>query len=86
MVEENKNDTCISDQDWFDVLENIDSNIQNSESNREKLCWDNQNYLSRKTKCIYQCTECGRLYVEDNNKELREFLPVENGCGNILRG
>lgn len=76
----------ISDQDWFDVLNNIDFNIQNLEPNREKLCWNNQNYLFNKTKCIYQCTECGRLYIEDNNRELREFIPAERGCDSVLHG
>ena len=74
----------ISDQDWFDVLDNIDSSIQNSEPNREKLIWDNQKYLLNKTKCIYQCMECGRLYIEDSNRELREFLPSVREYGDIL--
>ena len=76
----------ISDQDWFGVLDTIDRNIQSLEKNREKLCWDNHNYVSSKTKCIYQCTECERLYVENQNGEFREFLPIGNECNNILHG
>lgn len=74
----------ISDQDWFGVLDNIDSNIQSPEPNKDKLCHDNRKFLLGKVKNIYQCTDCGRLYIEDSNRELREYLPLEEGCGDVL--
>lgn len=74
----------ILDQEWFDVLDNIDSSIENSDTNKDKLCQDNRKFLNGKVKIIYQCTECGRLYIEDSKKEFREFLPLGEECGDIL--
>lgn len=74
----------ISDQDWFDVLDNIDSNIQSSEPNKEKLCQDYRRFLLEKVKCIYQCTECGILYIEDSKRTFREFLPFGDDCDDIF--
>lgn len=74
----------ISDQDWFDVLDKIDASIESAERNKEKLCMDSSNYIYEKSKEIYQCYECGRLYVDDNNRKLHEFIPAEDMKGKVI--
>jgi hypothetical protein len=58
----------IADQDWEDFLVGA--------GNTGKADWS----LSR---AIYQCGACGRLYVDDQDGNLRSFLPEENAL-NIL--
>lgn len=75
----------ISDQDWFDVLDRIDYAIESPEENREDLCREIRSFLCKKTKEMYQCTECGKLYVDDKNRELREFIPKNNIGTEVFR-
>jgi len=58
----------IADQDWFDFLESV------KETGHDDL------ELSRK---LYECDECGRLYIYDQNGGLNCFLP-EDESHNIL--
>lgn len=68
----------ISDQDWFEVLDKIASLIESNQADRKTLCREFYGFFGGKTKAMYQCTGCGRLFVEDKNGEMREFVSTEN--------
>ena len=74
----------ISDQDWLDVLDKIDYCIESTEQDRDKLCNEFRRFLTEKTRNIYQCTKCGKLFVEDSKGNFKEFIPSENDFNDIL--
>lgn len=75
----------ISDQDWFDVLDRIDSAIKSDESNKDHLCQEISTFIMGKAKDIYQCTECGRIYIDDKNRNLKEYVSAKDTDTNIFR-
>ena len=67
----------ISDQDWFDFLDAIDNAVEKSgpTSKEKELALMNVRILAGiLSKSIYQCTLCGRLFVENENHELETFI------------
>lgn len=75
----------ISDQDWDEVMDKVVSLIESSETDRNKLCGEFYSFIIKKTKDMYQCTECGRLFVDNKNRELRKFTPADDVEKNILK-
>jgi hypothetical protein len=66
----------ISDQDWFDFLDAIDEVVEKSgPTNRDKenvlMCV--RSLAAKLAKSIYQCTSCGRLYVQNLRHEFEVF-------------
>lgn len=75
----------ISDQDWFDFLDAIDNAIEKSGSTakeKERACMHIRNMTTELTKLIYQCNECGNLYIDNNKGELETFIRSEPFEGN----
>ena len=69
----------IADQEWFRVLDTIDAAIERTKSTaraRELACHRVRRLLSEITRLAWQCSTCGRLFLDDANRSLREFVPV----------
>ena len=78
----------VADQDWFDLLENIYERVSNLvEAVRllqdEKAVSENvmraimviRGDIGKATRLIYQCTHCGRLFVDDIQYHSQIFVP-----------
>jgi hypothetical protein len=59
----------VADQDWFDFAESTEKNGR-VDASLVRQC--------------YQCRACGRLYIDDFNRELRSFVPEEQS-NDVLR-
>ncbi|MCM1506505.1 MAG: hypothetical protein NC177_05145 [Ruminococcus flavefaciens] len=71
----------IPDQDECDYFDRAEELIKSDNPDKNSLMCD---FLySVNDKIIYQCTECGRLYIEDNNK-LFCFMPENHNNTKIL--
>lgn len=71
----------IADQDENDYFDSIEKIIKSDNPDKNSLMCD---FLCDfDTKTIYQCTECGRLYIEENNK-LFCFKPENHSNTKIL--
>jgi hypothetical protein len=69
----------IPDQDWFTVLDAIDDAIEQSgpsAAERKAACHQLRRLIGQVTRSAYQCTECGRLYVDDKQYKLCAFIPA----------
>lgn len=65
----------IADQDWFDFLDRIEMALQ-SNAGRKELCMnDYMDIVHYADTCIYQCTCCGRLYLDDGQGGFDTFIP-----------
>lgn len=73
--------SIIPDQDENDYFDGIEKIIKSDNPDKNSLVCDFLCEFSDKT--IYQCTECGRLYIEDNNK-LFCFKPENHNNTKIL--
>ncbi len=58
---------------------------ESAETDRKKLCWEFHSFFVRETKDMYQCSECGRVFVEDKNGEMREFASTESVDKSIFK-
>lgn len=75
----------ISDTQWFDFWNDIDNAIEKSgESKKEKeeACMQlrNQNIF----KNLWECTSCGKLYIDDKNGNLISYTSDKNDYNGIL--
>lgn len=68
----------IADEEWFDFWENIDRAIVNLKEEKEKLLMNVRQSGIGKFFNAYQCSKCGKLFIENRNHELQEFSPVES--------
>ncbi len=71
----------IPDQEWFDALDAIDDAIENAgptPAEKEAACMKVRRYLWGITRLAWQCQECGRVYIDDQQNELRELLPASD--------
>lgn len=68
----------IPDQEWFHVLDAIDQAIERSgpsDRDKEAAIHSVRSLLIRVSRSAWQCGACGRLYVDDQGRNLREFIP-----------
>lgn len=66
----------ISDQDWFDFLDEIDAAIEKSGTtleDKEKALIKIRTLSSNLTKTVYQCPKCGNLFFYNNPPQLKVF-------------
>lgn len=69
--------SILADQDEGDLFDQIEDCIKNEKLSREK-CLDQillgvlGHYMNR---YIYQCQDCGRIYIDDVSGNLHSFLP-----------
>ncbi|MDB5337899.1 MAG: hypothetical protein JWN70_3518 [Planctomycetaceae bacterium] len=68
----------IPDQDWWELREAIDSAIEKSGPSprqKEAACMQLSTLLSRLSRQAWQCLDCGRVYLEQHDRSLQEFMP-----------
>jgi hypothetical protein len=88
----------IADQDYFDACESIDARVEKlADSIRagakktakpliDRAIHDIRGILIKNTRGMYQCAECGRLFVDDIESQSLIFVPEnENAPHNMLR-
>lgn len=66
----------ISDQDWFDFLEEIDEAIEKSgptPKDKEIACMKIRSLSSKLYKRVYQCKNCGNIFFNNNSPQLEMF-------------
>jgi hypothetical protein len=71
----------IGDKNYFDFMELVDEAIESKETNREKLCMEVRGAVP--TRSAWECNSCGRIYLDDENYQLVEFVP-QNGKPNRI--
>lgn len=75
----------IPDQDWFDVWDKIEAAVKSENPDKERLMRELMSDVNHITRTMYQCPECGRLYVDDLQYELHEFKPQEQIDAKMLK-
>jgi hypothetical protein len=68
----------VRDEDWFDVLDSIDDAIERSgptAKEKEAACMKVRRLIGNLARSAWQCRACGRVYIDDQEHELREFVP-----------
>lgn len=73
----------ISDQDMFDFLDLITNAIETNKAGKESLIEEIYRVSVKIDKHIYQCANCGALYLEDNEGNLY-FFSAEEGTNKAL--
>ncbi|HEX2076130.1 MAG TPA: hypothetical protein VHG08_00425 [Longimicrobium sp.] len=69
----------IPDQEWEAVLDAIDHAVERSGPGADakmEACIGAWKTLSLASRLAWQCRACGRLWMEDQQYEAREFLPA----------
>lgn len=69
----------IPDQEWQAVLDAIDHAVEHSGPGpraKEEACMAVRTAIVRATRLAWQCRACGRLWMEDQRHEAREFVPA----------
>ncbi|MDE6780987.1 MAG: hypothetical protein K2J40_05965 [Ruminococcus sp.] len=74
----------MSDQDYFDYLDSVSSIIGSECPDRKKLVDNFYFRVPDMTKTVYQCSQCGRLYIEEDNK-LFCFKPENHTNNGVLK-
>ena len=65
----------IGDKNYFDFMDAIDDAIESSEPNREDLCMKVRR--AEPSRLAWECGTCGRLYFDDAEGKLVEYLPKD---------
>jgi len=72
----------IPDEQWLSLLDGLDRIIESVAENRLK---PDAAYMEvrkiLKTRLIYQCQECGRLFVDDRHHKEHVFAPSSDETG-----
>lgn len=79
------------DQSVFEVMDGIDSEVIDPVSSNdlapEKAYMVSRRIIACPTRLMWQCTECGRLYINGLDGELHCFVPESDRTDRrILRG
>lgn len=77
----------LSDKQLFPLYDLADELIGSSHPDKEELCMTFRSevgggYIRMKT--VYQCFECGRLLIEDENGEFTVFAPEGHNDTRVL--
>jgi hypothetical protein len=79
----------IPDQEWLPVYDGIDVVIDDLAAGRvdaETASMKIRSILGNASRHVYQCKECGRLLVDDRQRQLHTFAPASaDMCKEILR-
>lgn len=79
----------IPDQEWFSVFEAMDQVIKDVVAGRltaDAAQTRFRSILTTAARPVYQCRQCGRLFVANRQNQLRPFAPSEADCDReILR-
>ena len=79
----------ITDRDWFPLLDMANGLIESPDPDRGALCHTLLHNLSGKDACVqsrdlYQCPECGRVYIEDPDGRFFCCAPEDPDSGRML--
>ncbi len=73
----------IPDQDLFSVFESIEKEIvyrlATGELSKDDAYWKLRVIINKASRLMYQCRECGRLYLDDRAGTLHNYLPADEG-------
>lgn len=75
----------IADQDWFDFWDRIDEAIQSDETDRKKVADDFFQDTGNVDNIMFQCRDCGRIYISGKGRELYSFCPETAAPKNLLQ-
>lgn len=68
----------IPDQEWEGLWDAIDAAVEKSgpsPKDKERACMELRSLLGQLARLAWQCDDCGRIYLEQQNRQLRQFLP-----------
>ncbi|BBI34018.1 hypothetical protein [Cohnella abietis] len=77
----------ISDQDWFDFLDEIDHAIEKSgptAKDKEKALMNIRSLSTNLSKMVYQCSECGNMFFDNNSPRLEVFRAASDSPNKTL--
>ncbi len=76
----------ISDKEYIKMLDLADKMIESSERNREALAMTFRTNIGSyiRIKYIFQCENCGRILIEDENNQYSSFTPDEHNSRELL--
>jgi hypothetical protein len=70
----------IPDQEWFAAFDAIDDNIIDAlasgrlaQSDAYRLA---REIIRRASRLMYQCRSCGRLFIDDTQRNLQSYVPA----------
>ena len=73
------NGHLIRDQEWFNVYDGGDDEVVDSvaagKMTAEDVYMKSRQIISPRSRLMWQCSTCGRLYVDDINGELQCYVP-----------
>jgi hypothetical protein len=80
----------IPDQEWFATYDALDDELidplVDGKIEKNAAYWLARTIVSRSARLMYQCRECGRLYIDDLQGKLHCYLPEsEQTAREILR-
>src|SRR5438067_1027688 len=70
----------IPDQNWFDTYDAVDEIIDRLTSGqitKEDAYWQARRAIGRSARMVYECHECGRLYIDDRKRNLQCYIPQQ---------
>jgi hypothetical protein len=65
----------ITDQDWGVLLDGVDHVIDDVAISKKDAVNKILDFISLVHRSIYQCTYCGRVYLDDVNNQLHGYVP-----------
>ncbi len=65
----------LADQDWSWFLESLSRFAESVKLAKRKVQPQHADQLVRRCRHVYQCPECGRLYLQDSGNQYHAFLP-----------
>lgn len=76
----------ISDKEYYKMLDLADEMIESAEKNREALAMTFRTNIGSyiRLKTIFQCKECGRMLIENENNQYCSFTPDEQDHKELL--
>lgn len=77
----------MSDKQRFPFYDLADEIIESPDPNREKLCMKFRKEVGTgyiRFKRVYQCFECGRILIENENGEFSVFTPENHNNTKVL--
>ena len=72
----------IPDQEWFATYDAMDDEVieplAGGTLDKKKAFMLSRVVISRAARLVYQCSACGRLYIDDKSGRLHCFVPMDD--------
>ncbi|WP_162933090.1 hypothetical protein [Roseovarius sp. EL26] len=72
------------DKDWFNFWDIVDEAIENPPAVETKEQTAMRIRRSEKTRMAWECFQCGRLYMDDSQSQLVQYVPINGKYNKIL--